>query len=103
MPRGHSLSIYARFLGKKRTLLCMSREKGDHYYIQHGTMIFFFFSHYNLFLGNLKEKFARKVGVNTGRVYRVLKCDVIKMKFLKLWELSGYSVRTMPKRPICQK
>ena len=32
MPRGHSLSIYARFLGKKRTLLYISREKGDHYY-----------------------------------------------------------------------
>ena len=34
---------------------------------------------------------------------RVLKCDVIKMKFLKLWDLSGYSERTMFKRPTCQK
>ena len=34
---------------------------------------------------------------------RVLKCDVIKMNFLKLWDLSGYSERTMSKRPICQK
>ena len=34
---------------------------------------------------------------------RVLKCDVIKMKFLKLWDLLGYSERTMSKRPICQK
>ena len=34
---------------------------------------------------------------------RVLKCNVIKMKFLKLWDLSGYSEGTMPKRPICQK
>ena len=25
-----------------------------------------------------------------GHRYRVLKCDVIKMKFLKLWDLSGY-------------
>ena len=33
---------------------------------------------------------------------RVLKCDVIKMKFLKLWDLSGYSERTMSKRPTCQ-
>ena len=33
-PGGHSLSIYARFLGKKRTSLYISREKGDHYYIQ---------------------------------------------------------------------
>ena len=34
---------------------------------------------------------------------RVLKCDVIKMKFLKLWDVSGYSERTMSKRPSCQK
>ena len=34
MPRGHSLSIYARFSGKKRTSLFISREKGDHNYIQ---------------------------------------------------------------------
>ena len=34
---------------------------------------------------------------------RVLKCDVIKMKFLKLWDLSGYFERTMSKRPTCQK
>ena len=34
---------------------------------------------------------------------RVLKCDIIKMKFLKLWDdLSGYSERTMFKRPTCQ-
>ena len=34
---------------------------------------------------------------------RVLKRVVIKTKFLKLWDLSGYSERTMSKRPICQK
>ena len=34
---------------------------------------------------------------------RVLSDDVIKMKFLKLWDLSGYSERTMSKRPTCQK
>ena len=28
---------------------------------------------------------------------RVLKCDVIKMKFLKLWDLSGYSERDRSK------
>ena len=27
MPRGHSLSIYARFSGKKRTLIYISRQK----------------------------------------------------------------------------
>ena len=63
MPRGHSLSIYARFSGKKRTSLYISREKGDHYYIQtrHNDL----FSYYNLFLGKLKEKLARKARVNT--------------------------------------
>ena len=47
MPRGHSLSIYARFSGKKRTSLYISQEKGDHYYIQ--TRQNNLFSHYNLF------------------------------------------------------
>ena len=49
MPRGHSLSIYAPFSGN--------------YYIQtrHNDL----FSHYNLFLGKLKEKLARKARVNT--------------------------------------
>jgi len=60
--RGHSLSIYARFSGKKRTSMYISREKGDHYYIQtrHNDL----FSHYNLFLGKL-QKLARKARVNT--------------------------------------
>ena len=63
MPMGHSLSIYARFSGKKRTSIYMSRKKGDHYYIQtsHNDL----FSHYNLFLGKRKENLARKAGVNT--------------------------------------
>jgi len=41
----------------------ISREKGDHYYIQtrHNDL----FSHYNLFLGKLKEKLALKARVNT--------------------------------------
>ena len=43
------------------------------------------------------------IGQNACDQNRVLKCDIIKMKFLKLWDLSGYSERTMPKRPICQK
>ena len=63
MPRGHSLRIYARVAGKKRTLMYISREKGGHYYIQirHNDI---FFSHYNLFLGKLREKLARKARVN---------------------------------------
>ena len=34
MPRGYSLSIYARFSGKKRTSIYISRQKDDHHYIQ---------------------------------------------------------------------
>ena len=63
MPRGHSLSIYARFSGKKRASMYISREKGDHYDIQ--TRHNDFFPHCNLFLGKLKEKLARKARVNT--------------------------------------
>ena len=35
--------------------------------------------------------------------YRVPKCDVIKMKFVKLWDLLSYSERTTSKTPTCQK
>ena len=43
MLKGLSLSIYARFSGKKRTSLYISREKEDHYYIQtrHNDLFFF--------------------------------------------------------------
>ena len=58
MPKGHSLSIYARFSGKKRTSMYISREKGDHYYIQtrHDNP----FSRGNLFLGKTDLKSMRK-------------------------------------------
>ena len=59
MPRGHSLSIYAGFLGKMRTSMIVYRQKGDHYYIQtrHNNI---FGPFYNLSLGKLKGKLARK-------------------------------------------
>ena len=63
MPRGHSLSIYTHFSIKKKPSLYISWEKGDHYYIQ--TQHKDLFSHYNLFLGKLKENLARKACVNT--------------------------------------
>ena len=48
MPRRHSLSIYAGFLGNMRTSMIVYRQKGDHYYIQtHGTTIFF--AHFTIF------------------------------------------------------
>ena len=56
MTRGHLLSIYTNFSGKNRTykLLHISWQKGDHYYFETGHNDLF--SHYNLFLGKLKEK-----------------------------------------------
>ena len=59
MPRGVLFAFRAKrefqciFLGKKAIVIVS----------KHGTTIFF--SHYNLFLANLKEKLARKANVNT--------------------------------------
>ena len=64
MPRGQSLRIYARFSGKKRTsLYIFLGKKAIVVTYKDGTRIFF--SHYNLFLGKLKEKLARKARVDT--------------------------------------
>ena len=79
MPRGkgeggggwaHSVFTHA-FLGKKRTSIYISREKGDHYYIQtrHNDL---FFAITMFFLGKLKKKLARKARVNAERVYRIV-------------------------------
>ena len=62
MLRGHSLSIYARFSGKKRTSMYISRQ-AIIITSKHGTTIFF--SDYNLFLGKLK----RKIGPKSARKY----------------------------------
>ena len=54
------LGVLAQYLhalsGKKRTSLYISQKKDNHYYIQtrHNDL----FSHYNLFVGKLKEKLA---------------------------------------------
>ena len=56
MPRGHSLSIYARFSGKKKTSMYISRGKGDHYYIQTWRNDLFFP------LQSLSRKSKRKIG-----------------------------------------
>ena len=59
MPRGHSLSIYTGFLGKMRTSMTMFiGKKAIIITSKKGTRIFF--SHYNLFLGKLKEKWSEK-------------------------------------------
>ena len=61
MPKGHSLSIYACFLAKKRTSLYISRGKRRSLlYIQHGAHNDLSFPlDYNLFLGKLDEKLAQ--------------------------------------------
>ena len=61
--RGHVLSTCVNFLGKKRTSVYISREKGDHHYIQ--TWHNDFFGYYNLFLEKLKEKLALKARINS--------------------------------------
>ena len=64
-------SVFTRaFLGKKRTSMYISREEGDHYYIQtRRNDIFFAITMFSL--GKLKKKLARKARVNTERVYRI--------------------------------
>ena len=60
---------------------------------------------YSILLG-LNESWEMQSACQISRqLDRVLKCDVIKMKFLKLWDLSGYSerTRTMSKGPTYQK
>ena len=68
MPRGHSFSIYASFLGKKTSLFFLGK-KAIIITPKHGATIFF--SHYNLFVGKLKEKLAQLVHMNTEQVYRI--------------------------------
>ena len=64
VPRGHSLSIYARFSGLKRELqYIFLGKKAIIITSKQGTTIYF--SHCNFFLGKLKEKSARKARVNT--------------------------------------
>jgi len=58
-PGGHSLSIYARFSSKTRTSMYISREKGDHYYIQT--------RHNDLFF--VLQSFSRIIGPKSARKY----------------------------------
>ena len=63
-PRG-TRSVFTRAFRAKRELQrIFLGKKGIRYFIQrrHNDL----FSHYNLFLGILKEKLARKARVNTG-------------------------------------
>ena len=61
---GGNRSVFTRAFLAKRELHCIFLgKKAIIITSKHGTTIFF--SHYNLFLGKLKEKLARKAHVNT--------------------------------------
>ena len=61
------------FRANKRTSMYFSREASKITSNPKPSIgITIFFPHYNLFLGKLKEKLARKVRVNTERVYRIV-------------------------------
>ena len=68
MPRGHSFSIYASFLGKKNFTV-FSWEKGDHYYTQTRRNDLFF--SLQSFCGKTQRKLAQLVHMNTEQVYRI--------------------------------
>ena len=58
MPRGHSLSIYARFLGKKRTYCIFLGKKAIIITSKHGTTSFFPITIF--FWENLKKNWPEK-------------------------------------------
>ena len=64
---GSTRSVFTRaFWAKTRN----SMKNAINITSKHGTTIFF--SHYNLFLGERKEKLARKARVHTQRVYLIV-------------------------------
>ena len=86
-PGGHSLSIYARASNKRELHGLFHRKRAIIVTSEHSTTIFF--SHYNLFLGKLKEKLARKARVNAERVYRIVlmspRHPIIPLSNYSLW------------------
>ena len=61
MPQMGSFTLSTK--EKRNDILYISREKGDHFYIQTGHNDLFFLL--QSFLGKLKEKLARKARINT--------------------------------------
>ena len=74
MTRGHLLSTYTNFSGKKRPSINYYIFLGKKAIIitSHETQQNDLLSHYNLFLGKLKEKLAVKARVNTDAI--ILDC-----------------------------
>ena len=63
MPRGVLAQYLCALFGQISMYISREKVKAIVIISKHGTTIFF--SHYNLFLANLKEKLARKANVNT--------------------------------------
>ena len=59
-PGGHSLSIYARFLGKKKTSLYISQEKMRSLFHPNTAQRFFFFPIAIFFKENLRKNWSEK-------------------------------------------
>ena len=71
MPRGGTRSVLTRALrAKENFTVYFTGKRAIIITSKHSTTIFF--SHYNLFLGKLKEKLTRKARVNAERVYRIV-------------------------------
>ena len=70
MPRGHSLSIYARFLGKKENFIVYFSGKRSSLLLSNTAQRSFF--PLQSFSRKLQEKLARKARANTKRVYRIV-------------------------------
>ena len=69
-PGGTCSAFIHTFRAKRKFHFIFLSKKVIIILSKHGKTIFF--SHYDLFLGKLKEKSARKGRVNTGRVYRIV-------------------------------
>ena len=69
-PGGTRLVFTCPFLAKRELHCIFLGKKAIIITYKHGTKIFF--SHCNLFLGNVKDKLARKARVNTERGYRIV-------------------------------
>ena len=68
---GGTRAVFTQAFRAKRELHCIfPGKKAIIITSKQGTTIVF--SHYNLFLGKRKEKLARKAGVNSERIYRIV-------------------------------
>ena len=79
MPREYWLSIYVRFQENRERHCIFLRKKAIIITSKHGTTIVF--SHYNLFVGKLKEKLARKAHLNTSEYIGSFSCTILLLYY----------------------